>query len=240
MKTTIPTRLAEELQVQQRQVDATIELLDGGSTVPFIARYRKEATAGLDDTQLRRLEERLTYLRALEGRRETILKSIEEQGKLTAALRAAIEGADTKVRLEDLYRPYKPKRRTKAQIAREAGLEPLARALLDDPTTHPEQAAAAFVAADGGAAGWGVADAAAALDGARQILMEKFAEDAEAARPPCAEHLVGSAFAGWFPPWSAGKEERKGRKLLATTSSIAEPIAQDRLRTASLALLRGR
>ncbi|MGE0080964.1 MAG: Tex family protein [Thiohalomonadaceae bacterium] len=167
-------RIATELAVNVAQVEAAVRLLDEGATVPFIARYRKEVTGGLDDTQLRTLEERLTYLRELEERRATVLKSIEEQGKLTPELKAAILAADTKVRLEDLYRPYMQKRRTKAQIAKEAGLEPLADALLADPTLTPEVAAAAYVDADKG-----VADVAAALDGARQILMERFAEDAE-------------------------------------------------------------
>ncbi|HKJ76448.1 MAG TPA: Tex-like N-terminal domain-containing protein, partial [Gammaproteobacteria bacterium] len=169
----ITARLAEELAVRPAQVEATVELLDGGATVPFIARYRKEATGGLDDTQLRQLEERLTYLRELEERRETVLKTIEEQGKLSPELKKEIQAADTKTRLEDLYLPYKPKRRTKAQIAREAGLEPLADALLADPTQEPEAAAAAYIDAD-----HGVADAKAALDGARQILMERASEDA--------------------------------------------------------------
>ncbi len=170
----ISRRIAEELQVRVPQVDATITLLDEGATVPFIARYRKEVTGGLDDTQLRNLSERLVYLRELEERRETVLKSIEEQGKLDEALKGAILAADTKTRLEDLYLPYKPKRRTKAQIAREAGLEPLAQSLFEDPTQDPQQLAAGYVDADKG-----VADAEAALEGARQILMERFAEDAE-------------------------------------------------------------
>ena len=135
----IDQRIANELDVRVPQVDAAMALLDEKATVPFIARYRKEATGGLDDTQLRTLEERLFYLRELEERRTAILKSIEEQGKLTPELARAIEAADTKPRLEDLYLPYKPKRRTKAQIAREAGLEPLALALLADPTLVPER-----------------------------------------------------------------------------------------------------
>lgn len=166
--------IAEELQVRVAQVDAAVALLDDKATVPFIARYRKEATGGLDDAQLRTLEERLTYLRELEDRRATILASIEEQGKLTPALAASIRDAATKARLEDLYLPYKPKRRTRAQIAREAGLEPLATALLRDPSLDPAATAAAYVRPDAG-----VADAAAALEGARWILMETFAEDAE-------------------------------------------------------------
>ena len=167
-------RIAQELAVRPQQVQAAVALLDEGATVPFIARYRKEVTGGLDDTQLRNLEERLGYLRELEERRASVLKSIEEQGKLTPELSAAILGAETKTRLEDLYAPYKPKRRTKAQIAREAGIEPLLDALLDDPTLDPETAAAGYVNADAG-----FADAAAVLEGARQIFMERVAEDAD-------------------------------------------------------------
>lgn len=170
----ISRRIAEELGVREQQVNATVALLDEGATVPFIARYRKEVTGSLDDSQLRNLEERLRYLRELEDRRSTILNSIEEQGKLTDELRTSINEADTKNRLEDLYLPYKPKRRTKAQIAKEAGLEPLADALYDDPTLDPETTAGSYVSAEAG-----VADTKAALDGARYILMERFAEDAE-------------------------------------------------------------
>jgi protein Tex len=170
----ISARIADELAVREAQVAAAVQMLDEGNTVPFIARYRKEATDGLDDTQLRRLEERLSYLRELEDRRAAVLSSIDEQGKLTDVLRGQIIAADTKARLEDLYLPYKIKRRTKAQIAREAGLEPLADALLGDPMRVPETEAAGYVNADKG-----VADIKAALDGARQILMERFAEDAE-------------------------------------------------------------
>jgi uncharacterized protein len=169
----IPQRIAQELAVKPQQIEAAIALLDEGATVPFIARYRKEATGTLDDTQLRTLDERLSYLRELEERRATILASIEEQGKLTPELRAQVESAEAKSVLEDLYLPYKPKRRTKAQIAREAGLEPLADALLNDPVLDPQAEAAKFIDV-----GKGVADAKAALDGARQILMERFAEDA--------------------------------------------------------------
>jgi len=171
---TITETISQELNARASQVEAAIRLLDEGATVPFIARYRKEATDGLDDTQLRHLEERLGYLRELNERRAAVITSIEEQGKLTAALRADLEGADTKQRLEDLYLPYKPKRRTKAQIAREAGLEPLADGLLADPTQDPATQAERYVDA-----GKGVADGAAALEGARQILMERFAEDPE-------------------------------------------------------------
>ncbi|RKP54872.1 Tex family protein [Pararobbsia silviterrae] len=170
----IVQRIATELAVQPRQVAATVELLDEGATVPFIARYRKEVTGDLDDTQLRTLEERLIYLRELEERRAAILQSIHEQGKLTDALAEAISAADSKQTLEDLYLPYKPKRRTRAQIAREAGLEPLAQALLADPTLDPQSEAAKFVDAEKG-----VADTKAALDGARDILSEQFGETAE-------------------------------------------------------------
>nr|WP_202035469.1 Tex family protein [Streptomyces mexicanus] len=170
----IEGRIAEELGVRERQVKAAVELLDGGSTVPFIARYRKEATEMLDDAQLRTIEERLRYLRELEDRRTAILESVREQGKLTEELEAQIRGAETKARLEDIYLPYKPKRRTKAQIAREAGLEPLADGLLTDPGVEPLAAAAAFVDPDKG-----VADPQAALDGARAILTERFSEDAD-------------------------------------------------------------
>jgi uncharacterized protein len=172
--TSIQGRIADELGVREGQVHATVELLDGGATVPFIARYRKEATGSLDDAQLRTLEERLRYLRELEERRAAILESVKAQGKLDDALEARILEADSKARLEDIYLPYKPKRRTKAQVAREAGLEPLADQLLADPSLDPAAAAAAFVDA-----GKGVADAAAALDGARAILGERFAEDAD-------------------------------------------------------------
>ncbi|MEH0548310.1 Tex family protein [Streptomyces sp. B21-105] len=170
----IEGRIAEELGVRERQVKAAVELLDGGSTVPFIARYRKEATEMLDDAQLRTLEERLRYLRELEERRSAVLESVREQGKLTDVLEAQIRGAQTKARLEDIYLPFKPKRRTKAQIAREAGLEPLAEGLLGDASVDPLAAAAAFVDADKG-----VADPQAALDGARAILTERFSEDAD-------------------------------------------------------------
>jgi uncharacterized protein len=170
----IDERIAQELGVRVPQVSAAVALLDDKATVPFIARYRKEATGGLDDTQLRTLEERLTYLRELEDRRAAILKSIGEQGKLTPELADAVRGADTKARLEDLYLPFKPKRRTRAQIAREAGLEPLAAALLRDRSLVPEAAAAAYVNVEAG-----VADVAAALEGARWILVEQFAEHAE-------------------------------------------------------------
>ncbi|MGL6020642.1 MAG: Tex family protein [Gibbsiella quercinecans] len=165
--------IATELQARPEQVDSAIRLLDEGNTVPFIARYRKEVTGGLDDTQLRQLETRLGYLRELEDRRQTILKSIEEQGKLTEQLAGAINATLSKTELEDLYLPYKPKRRTRGQIAIEAGLEPLADTLWQDPQQQPETLAAQYVSEEKG-----VADVKAALDGARYILMERFAEDA--------------------------------------------------------------
>ncbi|GAA3815321.1 Tex family protein [Amycolatopsis tucumanensis] len=170
----IEQKIAEELGVREGQVKAAVDLLDGGATVPFIARYRKEVTGALDDAQLRTLEDRLRYLRELDERRAAILESIDSQGKLTEELAEAIRAADTKARLEDIYLPYKPKRRTKAQIAREAGLEPLADGLLNDPNTDPQAAAAVFVDPEKG-----VADAQAALDGARAILVERFGEDAD-------------------------------------------------------------
>ncbi|PRY66390.1 uncharacterized protein B0H98_101371 [Vreelandella songnenensis] len=174
----IISRLADELGVRHQQVAATVELLDGGATVPFIARYRKEVTGALDDSQLRQLDERLRYLRELEERREAVLLAINEQGKLDAPLKAAIQSAETKQRLEDLYLPFKKKRRTKAQIAREAGLEPLADALLANPTLDPEAEAASYLRpAEGDIPA--IEDAKAALDGAKQILMERFAEDPE-------------------------------------------------------------
>ncbi|HHF5274417.1 TPA: Tex family protein [Haemophilus influenzae] len=165
--------IAAELTVQPQQILAAIQLLDDGNTIPFIARYRKEATDGLDDTQLRHFETRLIYLRELEDRRQTILKSIEDQGKLTDELREKIHATQSKTELEDLYLPYKPKRRTKGQIAIEAGLEPLADLLWNEPKNDPETAAAEFVNADKG-----ITDTKVALDGARYILMERFAEDA--------------------------------------------------------------
>jgi len=184
----IAQKIAQELGVRDAQVAAAVELLDGGATVPFIARYRKEATGALDDAQLRTLDDRLSYLRELEERRTAILDSIREQGKLDDALEAAIRAADSKSRLEDIYLPFRPKRRTKAEIAREAGLEPLADLLLASPGTDPAGAAAKFVDADKQ-----VADGAAALDGARAILVERFAEDAD---------LIGSLR---DEMWSAGR-----------------------------------
>ncbi|NYS79840.1 MULTISPECIES: Tex family protein [Halomonadaceae] len=174
----IISRLATELGVRPEQVSATVELLDGGATVPFIARYRKEVTGALDDIQLRQLDERLRYLRELEERRATVIAAIDEQGKLDGPLKASIDAAETKQRLEDLYLPFKKKRRTKAQIAREAGLEPLADALLADPTLTPESEAEKYLRpAEGDIPA--IEDAKAALDGAKQILMERFAEDPE-------------------------------------------------------------
>ncbi|WP_322803436.1 Tex family protein [Vibrio alfacsensis] len=173
MSQAICRMIAQELNVRPEQVNAAVTLIDDGNTVPFIARYRKEVTGGLDDTQLRTLDSRLSYLRELDDRRQTILKSIQEQGKLTAELEQAIKQADSKTRLEDLYLPYKPKRRTKGQIAIEAGLEPLADILWNHPQTEPESEASKYLDADKG-----VADTKAALDGARAIIMERIAEDA--------------------------------------------------------------
>ena len=173
MKDALSRIIADELQARAEQVEAAVRLLDEGNTVPFIARYRKEVTGGLDDTQLRQLETRLGYLRELEERRQSILKSIADQGKLSDELAAAINGTLSKTELEDLYLPYKPKRRTRGQIAIEAGLEPLANTLWQEPSHDPEQLAADYVNADNG-----IADTKAALDGARYILMERFAEDA--------------------------------------------------------------
>ncbi|SDP92159.1 uncharacterized protein SAMN04487905_11378 [Actinopolyspora xinjiangensis] len=172
--TSIHQRIADELGVGAEQVEAAVRLLDDGATVPFVARYRKEATGALDDEQLRTLEQRLRYLREMEQRRDTILEEIRKQDKLDDELHARIIAADSKARLEDLYLPFKPKRRTKAQVAREAGLEPLATSLLDDPTQDPQLLAAAYVNADNG-----VPDAASALTGARSILVERFAEDGD-------------------------------------------------------------
>ncbi|MDR3496931.1 MAG: Tex-like N-terminal domain-containing protein, partial [Ancalomicrobiaceae bacterium] len=163
--------IAADISARREQVAATVELIDGGATIPFIARYRKEATGGLDDIQLRKLEERLTYLRELEARRDTIVASISAQGKLTDDLAAKLAAATTKAEVEDLYLPYKPKRRTKAEIARERGLQPLADRLMADRRLDPAMEAAKFVTAE-------VADAKVALDGARDILAETFAENA--------------------------------------------------------------
>ena len=212
----IEQRIAQDIAAKTDQVRAAVDLLDGGATVPFIARYRKEVTGGLDDTQLRLLEERLRYLRELEERRAAILASVEEQGKLSDALKNELLNADTKARLEDLYLPYKPKRRTKAQIAREAGLEPLALGLREDPTQSPEAFAESFVDAEKG-----IADVRAALDGARAILMESIAEDA---------HLVGE-LRDWL--WAQGQiraklvegKENEGAKFRDYFDHI-EPISK--------------
>jgi len=207
-------RIAAELGVRENQVAAAVQLLDGGATVPFIARYRKEVTGTLDDAQLRTLEERLRYLRELDERRAAILESIRAQGKLDDALEQQIMAADSKARLEDIYLPYKPKRRTKAQIAREAGLEPLADLLLTDPGQDPQRAAGPYVDP-----GRGVADAAAALDGARAILVERFGEDAD---------LIGELRERM---WSAGRlvaRVREGREeagaKFADYFDFAEPF----------------
>ena len=225
----IAQTIADEIAAKPAQVRAAVELLDGGATVPFIARYRKEVTEGLDDTQLRDLESRLSYLREMEERRDAILASIAEQGKLTKALMDDVLAADSKSRLEDLYLPYKQKRRTRAQIAREAGLEPLADALVADPSVAPEERAKTFIDADKG-----VADIAAALDGARAILIERFGEDAA---------LVGELRA-WLQvkgvlraKVAAGKEHEgaKYRDYFDHRESMAS-IPSHRM----LALLRGR
>jgi len=221
--------ISHELDARVAQVEAAVRLLDEGATVPFIARYRKEATGGLDDVQLRHLEERLSYLRELAERRATVLASIDEQGKLTITLREAIERAETKQRLEDLYLPYKPKRRTKAQIAREAGLEPLADGLLADPTQEPREAAGAFVDP-----AKGVADVAAALEGARQILMERLAEDPELTGR-LRERLWGE---GMLHSQVIAGKEQEGNKF-SDYFDYREPIAKIPSHRA-LALFRGR
>ena len=174
----IVAQIAQEIRVQPHQVQAAIDLLDGGATVPFIARYRKEATGGLDDIQLRELAYRLGYLRELTERRDSILRSIQEQGKLTPELQSAIEAAATKQELEDLYLPYKPRRRTKGMIARESGIEPLADALWADPALDPASAAAPYVKSEKGEDGSDFTTVAAVLDGVRDILSERWAEDA--------------------------------------------------------------
>jgi uncharacterized protein len=249
----IENRIAQELNVHPNQVAAAVALLDDGATVPFVARYRKEATGGLDDTQLRNLEERLGYLRELEDRRATVLASISEQGKLTPALQADILAAETKQRLEDLYLPYKPKRRTKAQIAREAGLGPLAEKLLADPMLTPEVEALAFLNPD-----LGIADTKAALDGARQILMEQFSEDAALierlrsylqANGRVVSRLIegkeaeGQKFRDWFEfdePWQTMPSHRalalfRGRNegVLSVAIKLPEELAAGVSNTAS-------
>jgi uncharacterized protein len=212
----VDQRIAGELGVAVRQVGAAVDLLDGGATVPFIARYRKEATGALDDAQLRTLEERLRYLRELDERRKSILNEITAQGKLTGELEAQIRAADSKARLEDLYLPYKPKRRTRAQIAREAGLEPLADLLLNDPSRDPRDAAADFVDPD-----HGVPDANAALDGARAILVERFAEDADL----LGELRESMAARGSLTSRVREGQEQKGAKF-ADYFEFSEPFAR--------------
>ncbi|MGT2505101.1 Tex family protein [Cupriavidus basilensis] len=230
----IVSLIAAELSVQPRQVAAAVELLDEGATVPFIARYRKEVTGNLDDTHLRNLEERLLYLREMEERRATILASIEEQGKLTPELRAAVEGAETKQALEDLYLPYKPKRRTRAQIARECGLEPLALALLADPTLDPQAEAAKYVNGNPTADG-GVPDVKAALDGARDILSEQFGETAELLGK-VREHLWNNGMvSSSVMEGKEGAEEEKFRDYYEYSETI-RTIPSHR----ALALFRGR
>lgn len=212
----INQKIAQELGVRAEQVEATVALLDGGATVPFIARYRKEATGALDDAQLRTLEERLVYLRELEDRRKAILESVREQGKLDAALEASILAADSKARLEDIYLPFKPKRRTKAEIAKEAGLEPLANQLMAEPTNDPKVVAEAFVNAEKG-----VADAAAALDGARAILVERFDEDAD---------LIGSLREEMWTNARMASKVRDGKKTegekFADYFEFSEPLTK--------------
>ncbi len=212
----INQKIAQELGVRAEQVEAAVTLLDGGATVPFIARYRKEATGALDDAQLRTLEERLVYLRELEDRRKAILESIREQGKLDAALEATIMAADSKARLEDIYLPFKPKRRTKAEIAKEAGLEPLANQLLAQPATDPKVLAETFINAEKG-----VADAAAALDGARAILVERFDEDAD---------LIGALREEMWTNARMASTVRKGKKTegekFADYFEFSEPLTK--------------
>ncbi len=230
--------IANELGVTPPQIAAAVTLLDGGATVPFIARYRKEATNNLDDTHLRSLEERLLYLRELEERRQTILASIEEQGKLTDALRRAVEQAATKQAVEDIYLPFKPKRRTKAQIAREAGLEPLANALFADPTLDPEQEAVKYVkvvpAAEGVEA-INVPDAKAALEGARDILVERFAETADLLATLRAKLWNEGIVTSTVMPGKETAEEEKFRDYYAYSETI-RTIPSHR----ALAMFRGR
>ncbi|MGH8784455.1 MAG: Tex family protein [Cupriavidus necator] len=230
----IVSLIAAELSVQPRQVAAAVALLDEGATVPFIARYRKEVTGNLDDTHLRNLEERLLYLRDMEDRRAAILASIQEQGKLTPELQAAIEAAETKQTLEDLYLPYKPKRRTRAQIARECGLEPLAQALLADPTLDPQAEAAKYVNGNPTADG-GVPDVKAALDGARDILSEQFGETAELLGK-LREHLwTNGVVASTVMEGKETAEEEKFRDYYSYSETI-RTVPSHR----ALALFRGR
>ena len=216
MTTSIIERISAELAAQPWQVEAAVALLDGGSTVPFIARYRKEATGTLDDTQLRRLDERLRYLRELEERRKVILESIEAQGKLNDQLRALILDADNKARLEDIYLPFKPKRRTKAQIAIESGLAPLADALLSTPEQDPKTQAAPFVNADKN-----VATIEAALEGARAILVERFAEDAD---------LIGALREAFWSQGALKSKVREGKEVSGVKFSdyfeFSEPLTK--------------
>jgi protein Tex len=220
--------IAEELKTKISQVETAIRLLDEGATVPFIARYRKEATEGLDDTQLRKLAERLHYIRELDERRGVVLQSIREQDKLTPELEASILAATSKPRLEDLYLPFRPKRRTKAQIAREAGLEPLAKMLLQDPSLDPDAQSALFINAEAG-----IDDSKAALEGARQILMEQFAEDAELLNE-LREYLWQHAVLK-----STGSADKKGANKFSDYFDYAEPIKKIPSHRA-LALFRGR
>ncbi|MEO9239595.1 MAG: Tex-like N-terminal domain-containing protein, partial [Jatrophihabitantaceae bacterium] len=229
MQRQLESQLAAELGVRDGQVRAAVELLDGGATVPFIARYRKEVTGTLDDSQLRTLEERLRYLRELAERRTAILDVIDSQGKLDDALRASILAADSKARLEDIYLPYKVKRRTKAQLAREAGLQPLADGLLADPTRQPLAEAARYL----DSAGEGFADAQAVLDGARSILVERYAEDAD---------LIGELRERLWSTGRLSSAVREGRQedgvKFADYFAFAEPLTRlpsHRI----LALLRG-
>ncbi|WKX26627.1 Tex family protein [Tatumella ptyseos] len=229
MKKPLSQIIANELQVRIEQVDATIQLYDEGNTIPFIARYRKEVTGGLDDTQLRQLETRLTYLRELDERRQTILNSISEQGKLTDELAQSIEAVLSKTELEDLYLPYKPKRRTRGQIAIEAGLAPLADKLWTSPQLDPEATAAEFINADNG-----IADTRGALDGARYILMERFAEDASLLAKVRQylwknAHLVSKVASGKEAEGAKFRDYFDHHELLATTPSHR-----------ALAMLRGR
>lgn len=229
MSHAICLQIANELNVNPNQVNAAVTLIDEGNTVPFIARYRKEVTGGLDDSQLRHLDTRLSYLREMEDRRQTILKSIQEQGKLTPELEQAILAADSKTRLEDLYLPYKPKRRTKGQIAIEAGLEPLADRLWQHADLDPEQAALAYIDADKG-----IADSKAALDGARAIIMERIAEDADLLaklRDYLTRHaeIVSQVIAGKEQAGEKFKDYFDHRELIAKAPSHR-----------ALAMLRGR
>ncbi|MBF0127129.1 MAG: RNA-binding transcriptional accessory protein, partial [Magnetococcales bacterium] len=229
----ITQRLAAELAVQERQVVAAIALLDEGATVPFIARYRKEVTEGLTDIHLRLLFERLAVLRELEARRATVLESVREQGKLTPELERALLTAETRTRIEDLYLPFRPKRHTKAAMAMEAGLEPLAQALLRDPTLTPEQAAIPFVAPEKG-----ITDAALALEGAREILLERFGEVPElvgalrgllweqgvfGSKPVKGQEEKGAKFSDYF---AAGESLQRlpGHRLLAMLRGQEEGV----------------